>query len=308
MNKKLSFIMYHFIRNKNKKFPNINSIDVNFFNKQIKYFKSKFNIITIQELIDSFENNYKIAQNSIILTFDDGYIDHFENVLEILLDNKVYGSFYPCITSSFKHKILIPNKIHFILSKISEKKIYNDLNLFIEKYQKLYKLKKLNFYKKNYFKPSVYDSEYKFYIKFMINIILPNKFSVKVSDYLFKKYITTDVRSFAKKLYLSKNHIIQLKKLDMHIGLHGYDHQSFNKLTISEINSQITLNKQYLSKINCLDNDNLSIAYPYGSYDIKINKCLIRHNIKLGLTTLPGPANLNKNDLLKIPRIDTINV
>ena len=49
----------------------------------------------MQELIAAVKNGKQLSHNSLLLTFDDGYKDHFEFVLPILEEFGIQGSFFP---------------------------------------------------------------------------------------------------------------------------------------------------------------------------------------------------------------------
>ena len=46
-------------------------------------------LIKMEDFVDAIETNKKLPANSALLTFDDGYIDHYTQVLPVLLDNKI---------------------------------------------------------------------------------------------------------------------------------------------------------------------------------------------------------------------------
>ena len=49
----VNIVAYHYIREiKNSKFKNLKGIEYNFFKKQIKFYKKKFNIISPDDLIE----------------------------------------------------------------------------------------------------------------------------------------------------------------------------------------------------------------------------------------------------------------
>ena len=81
---KLSIVMYHYVRDlKNSRYPNIKGLDVKLFREQLKYIQNHYKVIRMEDLISAFENNTKLPKNSILLTFDDGYKDHFDFVFPI---------------------------------------------------------------------------------------------------------------------------------------------------------------------------------------------------------------------------------
>ena len=64
------------------------------FEKQILYIKKHFNAITFEQLIEHLNNNTKIPDNSIIITFDDGFADNYHNAFPILAKHKVPATFF----------------------------------------------------------------------------------------------------------------------------------------------------------------------------------------------------------------------
>lgn len=56
--------------------------------------KEKFNPVTMEEVIAYYNESYELPDNAVLLTFDDGYIDHYTNVFPILNENGIQGSFF----------------------------------------------------------------------------------------------------------------------------------------------------------------------------------------------------------------------
>ena len=112
--------MYHYVRPKtNDEYENIKSLEVNEFEKQIKYFKKNFKIIGIDELLTNIHNE-KNSDNTILLTFDDGLKDHYEYVYPILKDYQIKGIFFPSVEPLIENNVLDVHKIQFILAMFKE--------------------------------------------------------------------------------------------------------------------------------------------------------------------------------------------
>ena len=104
-------VMYHYVREiKNSKFPNIKGLEFSNFKKQINYFIKNFNIISNADLIEILETKKIPKKKSILLTFDDGYKDHWEYVFPYLLKKKIPGCFYPPVQVIKKKKFLMLTK------------------------------------------------------------------------------------------------------------------------------------------------------------------------------------------------------
>lgn len=107
MTSKVSIIMYHYVRDLNKsKYPKIKGLDINLFKEQLKYILKYYHVIKMEDLIFSIKNNKNLPDKSLLLTFDDGYIDHFVNVFPILNELGIQGSFFPPAKAITEHKVL----------------------------------------------------------------------------------------------------------------------------------------------------------------------------------------------------------
>ena len=97
-----------------------------------------------------------------------------------------------------------------------------------------------------------------------------------------------------KEMYLNK----------MFIGLHGSDHLWLKYLNKNEQEREIKNSLSFFSKIGI--KNNISMAYPYGSYNKITLNLLKKYKIKFAFTTKPG--SINSNNLMKrylFPRYDT---
>lgn len=67
---------------------------------QLKYIKDQgYTTLTISELKDYLLNNSSIPEKSIVITFDDGYMDNYYNAFPILKDLNMVATIF-CITSN----------------------------------------------------------------------------------------------------------------------------------------------------------------------------------------------------------------
>ena len=138
-------IMYHYIRNKSKLFPNYNILEKKDYINQIKKFKEK------EGLINSYEELF-ISSDKFLLTFDDGFKDHIF-AAEVLKKHNSIGIFF-IPTSPLKNNIILDvHKTHLILGKVKSSEALNEL----EKY--LYKNKITKFYNNN--EQTKYKTAYK---------------------------------------------------------------------------------------------------------------------------------------------------
>ena len=96
--------------------------------------KKNYNIISAYDIKEFLKDNQKIPKKSCLLTFDDGYKDHYKYVMPELIKRKLSGCFFPSAENILNHKVTDTNKIHFILDKQkSPNTILLDINTFLKK-------------------------------------------------------------------------------------------------------------------------------------------------------------------------------
>lgn len=126
---KLYISMYHYTRDiKHSRYPQIKGLDKELFKTQIEYFKNKFNIVTMEQVIESIQTgeSYRLPDNALLLTFDDGYIDNYTVAYPILEEYGLQGSFFIPGKTFATHQLLDVNKIHYILASADIYKLVED--------------------------------------------------------------------------------------------------------------------------------------------------------------------------------------
>ena len=202
-------VNYHYVRPiKNSRYPNLKGLEIKEFINQIKYLKKKYNIISGNDLIDRIIYKQKLPKRSCLLTFDDGYKDHYKYVMPELIKNKISGFFFPSAENIINSKVTDTNKIHFILNAKKNSVILKDINYFLKKNRLDLPDKKIiykSFEKK--FKKNGLDIKEVKYIKYLLQSWVPKEIKEKCCNFLFKKYVKCDETKFSKELYLTKKRL-----------------------------------------------------------------------------------------------------
>jgi len=297
-------VMYHYVREiKKSKYPNIKGLEFTDFKKQINFFIKNFNVLTNDDFVEIINKGKIPKKKSVLLTFDDGYNDHWKFVYPYLKKRKITGNFY-CPVDVIKNKLVLDvNKIHFILEKEpNTKKILEIIFQLIKKYSGKSEID-LNIKKIN--TNDAWDNKETVLIKRLLQTFLPYEIRNKIVNRLFSLLVKEDDVSFSKKLYLNKNKLIEMYKDKMTIGSHGCKHYWWNDLSYKAQFNEVEKSINYF-KDNNIYNDNFSVCYPYGSYNLDTLKILKKFNVKFALTTKIGSVNKkNFTRNLEYPRYDT---
>ena len=263
-------IMYHYVRNKSKLFPNYSVLKEKEYINQIKKF-SKIG------LVKSYEELFE-QSNKFLPTFDDGFKDHIF-AAEILKKYNAIGIFFIPTSPLKKNIILDVHKTHLILGKVKSHEALEEL----EKYLKQKNIK--NFFKssdKSKFR-SAYsghnDLDKKIRFKKIINYYGNLELKHIILNHLLKKF---EINMKPKDYYLSKKEIRYLKSLGMIIGSHGESHTLLSRLSYKKQFKELNSSKIFLEKII---NKKVDIfCYPYGrkmSYNSNTLKILKKLKFKL---------------------------
>lgn len=85
---RLSVLMYHHVQTKESAIANKQtslSVNTDIFKEQMQYLKDNgYKVVSMQDLVNYFNNGIQIPAKSILLTFDDGYEDFYTDAFPIL--------------------------------------------------------------------------------------------------------------------------------------------------------------------------------------------------------------------------------
>lgn len=311
MSKKITAVMYHYVRDlRHSRYPDIKGLDTELFREQIHYLKKNYNFVKIEEVIEAYKGNYVLPDNSVILTFDDAYSDHFTNVFPILEKEHIQGCFYPPVRAITEHIVLDVNKIHFILASTPSNqfdKLLEEIKLMLNIYREEYGLNTYDFYFEKLAKANRFDNKETIFVKRLLQSELELTIRKKMVDELFVKIVGVEESSFSRELYMSIDQLKCMVDCGMHVGSHGFDHFWLGTLPKEKQEYEIKQSVSFLKEIGA-DINNWSICYPYGNYNEDTLDLLKQYNCRLGLTTAVGkaePTNRDTDAVYKLPRLDT---
>lgn len=298
--------MYHYVRDlQNARYPAIKGLDVRLFREQLAYFKKHYHFITAAQLIDAYENGTELPPKSLLLTFDDAYIDHYTCAFPLLDEYKAQGLFFVPVKAIMNHEVLIVNKIHHVLA-VCDKNI-NALVLQVKSLLAPYEgkdgVQSFDFYFDKLAVANRFDCKEVIFIKRLLQVELQEPVRSAIINQLFKQYVTDDEGAFSRELYMSEDQLRCMQRNGMIIGSHGYDHFWLGSLPKEEQLSELTQSVNFLKGLD-VNMNTLSIGYPYGSHNEDTLEIARDFGFKLGFTTKVDVAN-TQGDILTIPRLDT---
>jgi len=301
-----TIINYHYVRNTSlTNSYGLKARSISEFQNQVDYLKKYFHFITINDCIDAINSQTVLPENAAMLTFDDGYIDHYQNVFPILDERDIKGSFFIPTNVLSNREVLDVNKIHFLLAKITDaKKLIKIIFKYLDHYRKEYLLESNEYFFKKLAHSNRWDSKEIRFIKVLLQTELPHILRKIIIDKLFMTYVTNDKKAFADELYMSVKQVKHMIESGMYIGWHGSQHNRLTKLSIADQEKEILQAIDFFNEFES-HNHNFIISYPYGDFNNSLIKKLKKNNFVMGLTVKVGIAQMNKNNAFELPRLDT---
>lgn len=312
--KRLPIIMYHYVRDlKNSRYPMIKGLDQEVFIQQIRHILDHYTVIPMEFLLDACRRDdfSDIPDDAILLTFDDGYIDHYTVVYPVLKKYGIQGAFFPNAMAVKEHKLLTVNRIHFVLASAEQNKRMHELvadcfdmmddyrstGVELRDNQDIYDQIAI---------PNRWDPAEVIFVKRLLQNELPEKIRTEMAGRLFEKYVGELEDVFARELYMNMDQIRCMKDGGMFFGLHGYDHYWLGKLPEVEMKRDIDLALDFFDGV--IDRNNWVMNYPYGNYSADVIQYVKGKGCCLGLSVEARIAELGTDDLYVLPRLDTNDI
>ncbi len=296
-------VMYHYVRKiRNSRYPEIKGLEQSLFEEQLRFFiQHDFQFVTLQEVVQQPEH---IGEKSVLLTFDDGYIDHYQTVFPILDRYGIQGVFSMPGKIIREKKVLDVNKIHFVLAcadiREIKARLFSCLNYYrgaefdFPSNQELYQ---------KWGVANRFDSGDVIFVKRILQAELPEKLRNLITDEFFREFVTDHEAAFVDELYMNQDQIETMKKHGMEFGIHGYDHYWMNRLSEEELRLDIARALDVFDGI--IDPQNWCCCYPYGSHSPMVIHAVKQLGAVSGLATETACYHPLEDDIYKIPRLDT---
>lgn len=306
MNRRVTIVMYHYVRNlQRSKFPAIKGLSLERFRRQLDYIQANYTPVRVEDLLASLQTKGKeLPSNAILLTFDDGYSDHFANVFPLLDERGIQGCFFPPARPILENKVLDVNKIHFVLASVPDVgTLLNKAFSYVDEFRSQHQLKSREEYVTAAAEAHRYDTREVTTLKRLLQRELPEAVRTEIVRRLFAEYVTADEAAFACELYMSVEQIACMQRHGMHIGGHGYSHAWLNRLSGEVQAAEVDRSFDLLRRVG-VQTGPLSMCYPYGGFNDSLLAILRSRNCALGFSVESRVADLDVDNPLTLPRLD----
>ena len=268
-------IFYHGVVKQDSTFISPRHITKDQFEQHIKYFKRKFNIISMNEMFEMHRENITPDKWTITISFDDGYANNLENALEIIEKYKVKTTFFLSGICIEKPDYIMWSDILSFIRFYSPEVIIDG-----KKFQKIGKFglynSELNIMASDYIKRLPFGERENTLQKMVSKHQLLNKMKDLPKEY-WKLLSPDQIKELASSKFVD-------------IGSHGHLHYNLGDISLKASIEEMRRSKEILS--NTINQNIELLSYPDGSY----NKTVIDEAEKLGYTKQVAVKYKHKSD------------
>ncbi len=302
--------MYHYVRDlRRSRYPAIKGRDIQEFRQQLRFIQKNHTVVSIEDFVAAQRDyrdtgTWNLPKNALILTFDDGYSDHYDYVFPLLDELGMRAGFFPPANAILHRKLLNVNKIHLILAcQPDNTATVQEIFRGLDAHRSEFSLATNQEYYARYASPSRFDSGDVAFIKRVLQKALPQPARQLLVDALFAKFVSSDEGALAEEMYMTQDQLRCLVRRGMCVGSHGYSHSWMSELSPQEQRSECESSLAFLTDLGVRRQDWI-MCYPYGDSNESLRSIIADLGCAAAFTTQPVLADASSDPLL-IPRIDT---
>jgi len=296
-------IMYHYIRPQDAAQPHLFYLHADDFQRQLDHFEQQYSFVSQQQWQAALATPHEALSSGVVLTFDDGLIDHYRYVRPILAERGLWGIFYVSSATLQAQQLLSVHRVHYLLGRFGGTRVLNvleqllDDNLFID-----------GFYEQLKVAPYAMQSmdEHSLRVKKIVNYALKPECKGPLLGELFRQ-LAGDESAVAQQFYMNSAQIREMAAEGFTFGAHGHSHNLLSKFSGDSLSSEVSGSVQALNRVLAQPSD--TFCYPYGgpdSWNDQVLSELQQQQIRYGFCV--EPADISAADLqqrpLCLPRYD----
>lgn len=254
---KIIVLMYHGVSAENVPKSVVENYDgkqvfVKKFERQLRYLLNRYHLLTLDEFCDFVSKKKKLPENSLLLTFDDGYLNNYEVLFPVLKKYGVPATVFICPGLIGKNNPNWPDMLEWAVVACEKKELHFDyagknylfsLNSPAQKKSAIIEMKKI-----------------------LITIPSPKR----------KIIVTELIKSLDVRKGYSFNYQLmdweQIKKMQSLVcfGSHSLTHPILPVESVETVNKELIQSKKIIEKT--LKRPVRAFAYPNGIYDENVKR------------------------------------
>jgi len=270
----IKVITYHYIKPFSKLLPDLKYMKLDYFCRQLDYFEKKYGFISKKSFKQSLSEK-KVVEPGVLLTFDDGLLDHFQWVYTELKNRGLWGIFFVSSGPYKTNKLLGVHKVHALLGAFSSDSIFEESMYMIN--ESMIDKEKIDEFDKYLYKDQK-NSDSFLNVKRLYNYLLKYEYRDKILNTLIKKFFNE--QDLFDSYYMNNDQMRTMYKNGMEFGSHTESHPVLSRLSADLQEREIISSFQYLENEIGLKGLRM-FCIPYGGhYSYNNDTIAILHKMK----------------------------
>lgn len=308
----LTVVMYHYVRDlAHSRFPELKALDVSRFRNQLDDIQARYTPVSARMVADALDGGQPLPERACLLTFDDGYLDHYLYAFPELLRRGLSGAFYPPVLATRRTRVMEVNKIQLILAQNGYANVERLPGVLREAFAEAVAdpaaagIESFEALRAKYARPSRFDGPEVMFFKSMLQHALPPGLRTRMIDALFSRIVGQDETMLAQELYMSVDMLRVMAGSGMHIGSHGDRHLWLDRLDPEEQAAEVDASLAMLGEVHGHPDFIWSMCYPFGGNNASLRGICARRGCAFAVTTVAETARLTPETRFSLARLDT---
>jgi len=301
-----TIVFYHYVRDVERtSFPGIKALSVADFEAQLDALQARFRFIDGATFEQAVINRTEFDRPTALLTFDDGFADHYEPCFSLLRARGLGGIFFISgATLGSRPSLLNVHKTHFLLSRLGGEQFAREVAAAIER-EGVSIVRERGHVREGVYR---YDEAPDVWIKHVLNYEIPYDVANRTLSALFERHIG-EGEAFARQLYLSSDQVREMAHGGMTFGFHTETHPVLSRLSRDRQREEL---REGPSTIRALTGQQgVSFCYPYGlphTYNADTLGVLEECGYTMAFNTARRAVVIGQEQRYELPRFDTRDV
>lgn len=301
-----TIVFYHYVRDVERTpFPGIKALSVADFEAQLDALQARFEVIDGAAFERAVVDQTAFERPTALLTFDDGFVDHYEPCFSLLRSRGLGGMFFLSgATLGARPALLNVHKTHFLLSQLGGDQFATEVAAAIER-EGVSVGRGRGQEREGVYR---YDDAPDVWIKHVLNYEIPYDVADRTLTALFERHIG-ESEAFARTLYLSADQVRHMSAGGMTFGFHTETHPVLSRLSRDRQRAEL---RDGPSMIRALTGQQgVSFCYPYGlahTYNADTLSVLEECGYTMAFNTARREVVIGQEPRYELPRFDTRDV
>lgn len=307
MTRQVTIVTYHYVRDGGEA---LYALDIAAFDRQLDHIADHYVPVTLRDVTTACPDpTAQLPDRACLLTFDDGYSDHYRTVFPRLAARGWKGLFFPVVRAARDREVLDANKIQFVLAAAGIDAVTFALRQAYSEACEEYGLPDFDaFHRSLAADRGHYNKGEIRFVKLALQTELPIPLRRAICADLFRRHVTADERAFADELYASASELREMQEAGMALGGHGAWHDRMNRLDADARQTEFDSSRAFLESLGVATGDGWPFCYPYGARDDSTLAAARSAGCSIGFTIKPRIADLDADSPLALPRKDAMEL